>query len=82
MKVIPQQDVDFRKAFPLLPALRTLVLVRGLPPQSQTVAAEVVSAGQGGGVHQDVVATVARPLVLRDVRGGGGLRLRKLREVV
>lgn len=63
MKGIPQQYVDFRKAFPLLAALWALVLARGLPPQSQTVAAEVMAAGQGGGVHQDVVAAVARELV-------------------
>lgn len=71
MKVIPQQNVDFGKAGPLLPALRALVFARGLPPAGQTVAAEVMAAGQGGGVHQDVVATVARELMFRDVAGGG-----------
>lgn len=59
-KSIPQQYVDFRKAFPLLPALWALILVRGFPPQSQTVTAKVMATGQGGGVHQDVVATVTR----------------------
>lgn len=62
-KPLPQQYVDSRKAFPLLSALRALVLVRRLPPQSQTVAAEVMAAGQSGGVHQDVVAAVTRELM-------------------
>lgn len=71
MNSTPQQYVDFRKAFPLLPALGALILVRRFPPQSQTVAAKVVAAGQGGGVHQDVVAAVTGELVFRDTGGGG-----------
>lgn len=60
---IPQQYVDFRKAFPLLPALWALILVRGFPPQSQTVAAKVMAASQGGWVHQDVVAAVTEEFI-------------------
>lgn len=73
MKSTPEQYIDFGKAFPLLPALRALVLVRGFPPQSQTVAAKVMAAGQGGGVHQDVVAAVTGELVFRDTGGAGSL---------
>lgn len=80
-KIIPQQYVDLGKAFPLLPALGTLVLVRGFPPQSQTVAAEVVAAGQSGGVHQDVVATVAREFEFWDVAGVRALWLGQIRFV-
>ena len=74
VKSIPQQYVDFRKAFPLLPALWALIFVRGLPPQGQTVAAKVMATGQGGGVHQDVVATVTWKFMLGDA-GGRGLWL-------
>lgn len=72
MESTPQQYVDFGKAFPLLPALRALVFARRFPPQSQTVAAKVMAAGQGGGVHQDVVAAVAEELLFRDTGGAGG----------
>lgn len=63
---IPHQYVDFREAFPLLPALWAFILAQGLPPQSQTVAAEVMATGQSGGVDQDIVTTVAGELTLRD----------------
>lgn len=78
VKSAPQQYVDFRKAFPLLPALRALVLVRRFPPQSQTVAAKVMAACQGGGVYQDVIAAVTGELVFRDT-GPGGSRIGRFR---
>lgn len=58
MKSIPQQYVDFRKAFPFLAALRALILVRRFPPQSQTVTAKVMSASQGSGIQQNVITAV------------------------
>lgn len=76
MKSVPEQYVDFRKAFPLLPALWALILVRGFPPESQAMAAKVMSTGQGGGVHKDVVAAVTRKFMFWN-GGGGGIQLRR-----
>lgn len=67
---IPQQDVDFRKAFPFLAALGALRLVGRLPPQRQAVAAKIMAARQGGGVDQDVITAVAAEFLLRDPAGG------------
>lgn len=75
---IPQQYVDFREAFPFLPALGALVLVGRFPPQRQTVAAKVVAARQGGRIHQDFVTAVTRELLFREP-GGGSPRQRHCR---
>lgn len=61
---IPQQYVDFRKAFPFLAALGALGLVGRFPPQRQTVAAKVMAARQGGRIHQDVITAVTGEFLL------------------